>query len=32
MVWVIWWFYPRGLSVGLLVNWGLRHRLLWFGC
>ena len=20
-----------GLGVGILVSWGLRHRLLWFG-
>ena len=21
-----------GLTMGFLVGWGLRYRLLWFGC
>ena len=25
-----WWFYLVGLTMGILVRLGLRHRLLWF--
>ena len=31
LVWVLWWFHPRGIPMGLLVGLGLRYRLLWFG-
>ena len=31
LVWVLWWFHPRGIPMGLLVRLGLRYRLLWFG-
>ena len=29
LVWVLWWFHPRGIPIGLLVRLGLRYRLLW---
>ena len=29
-IWVFWWFHHMGLTLGILVSWGLRHRLLWF--
>ena len=30
LVWVLRWFHPRCLGVGLSVSLGLRYRLLWF--
>ena len=30
LVWVLWWFHPRGIRLGFLVRLGLRYRLLWF--
>ena len=26
------WVLQVGLAMGILVSWGLRYRLLWFGC
>ena len=31
LVWVLWWFHPRGISMVLLVRLGLRYKWLWFG-
>ena len=32
IIWLLQIGLGMGLPMGLLVGWGLRHRLLWFGC